>query len=329
MIEELILGKNELHPKFSDAIIEMIISDRLPYYGYFNQFVNFHSSKKVKTVANNVTAQGMNMYWNPDYMDTLLQKESNWILIYMTFKLMLNHNMRLKGYDKYISAVASDMIINQIIHDDIMKQSNGFVSIPQGHKEFFEDEFGKPIIIGDNNGKPEYMQNPMYNKNLTVYIPKIYKGDELVEGLYDFLVNEREKWRRTNKDQVNNLQNMMHHIDRQNHQNDPENVDPNATPAPAAPIENIENPLDNSHKDWYGKYGKNDTEMISLEKLFELMELEEQISLAEDVEDEVPQELRKNFIEDYLQKLKARGLQTNDVDMILNKLRKSKKDYLK
>jgi len=86
---------------------------------------------------------------------------------------------------------------------------------------------------------------------------------------------------------------------------------------------------DTAGNDRYGKYGKNDAEMYSLDTIFEGEEREEQNTLDAHLGDDIPQELKREIVEGIMTKLKNRGLTSGDVEAILNKLRKTKKDYLK
>lgn len=86
---------------------------------------------------------------------------------------------------------------------------------------------------------------------------------------------------------------------------------------------------DTSGKDRYGKYGKNDAEMYSLDTIFEGEEREEQNTLDAHLPDDIPQELKREIVEGIMTKLKNRGLESGEVEAIINKLRKTEKDYLK
>jgi predicted metal-dependent peptidase len=59
------------------------------------------------------------------------------------------------------------------------------------------------------------------------------------------------------------------------------------------------------------------------------MENGEQLTLDNHIDDDIPENAKKSIVNDFLQRLKNRGLITGDIDNILNKLRKSKFDYLK
>jgi len=53
------------------------------------------------------------------------------------------------------------------------------------------------------------------------------------------------------------------------------------------------------------------------------------LTLDSHLEDDVQDDARKSIVNDFIQRLKNRGLISGDVEAILDKLRKSKKDYLK
>ena len=69
--------------------------------------------------------------------------------------------------------------------------------------------------------------------------------------------------------------------------------------------------------------------MYPIESFFEDIENNKGQSLDVHFDDEVPEAARKQMVENVMEKLKSRGLQSGNVEKILNKLRKTKKDYLK
>ena len=87
--------------------------------------------------------------------------------------------------------------------------------------------------------------------------------------------------------------------------------------------------LDSFGKPRYGKYGQNGVECGSLDSMFDSMERGEQLTLDNHIDDDVPEDARKSIVGDFMQRLKNRGLVSADVEKVLNKLRKSKHDYLK
>jgi predicted metal-dependent peptidase len=88
-------------------------------------------------------------------------------------------------------------------------------------------------------------------------------------------------------------------------------------------------PKDSFGKPSYGKNGQNGVECQSLDSIFDSMEKGEQLTLDSHLDDDVPEGARKSIVNDFIQRLKNRGLMTSDIERMLEKLRKTKKDYLK
>jgi predicted metal-dependent peptidase len=168
----MIVDKN-IHEKLIDSIQEMAVDLRvnLPYYANFLLFVSFHEDKNIPTCGVNMTAKGMNYYYNSDFLNTLSQKEVNFVNVHECFHLLWNHPKRtISGqYDHKLSNIAQDMIINHVIVEDL---PNFFVEIPK-----------------DKEGK-----------NMALFVPKEYKGELIFEELYEWLRDEKEK-REKNKKQ--------------------------------------------------------------------------------------------------------------------------------
>jgi len=156
------------HDKLQSCISHMISGEVLPYYGEFNLFVNFIKDSTVKTCGVNLTDSGMNFYWNEEFLDYLPQPQVNFVLIHETFHLLFDHPERSEGYQKDISNIAQDMIINQIIKDDILRTD-------------------KPLIKG-------FVEIPVYgDKKMAIFPPYEYKGNLIFEELYWWLIKEMEK----------------------------------------------------------------------------------------------------------------------------------------
>ena len=80
----------------------------------------------------------------------------------------------------------------------------------------------------------------------------------------------------------------------------------------------------------YGDYGQNGVQCQSLDSIFDSMEKgNKNLTLDSHIADDVQEQARKSLVNDFQQKLKNRGLQSAEVEAVLNKLKKSKKNYLK
>ena len=353
----------QMHEKLTEAVVAMMATGNLPYYGEFALFINFYESKNnpyIPTAGVNVTSKGMNFYWDRKFIDKLPQSEINFLLIHEEFHLLFDHIKRSVGYNQRSANVVQDMIINQIILDEIMKNQG----LGQGQKPFLsipKDEF---------------------NKNSALFIPKEYKGEPIFEDLYEWYVNKKREWQEKNKEAIQKMREDSNkcpncgssmsqsdpNLDEQtkekgkenekgqdkgksekgnnqkgkgtskggnNNKSENEAEDENGgTKCPNCGHEHNNNQSrrgnkDTSGKEKYGKYGKNDAECYSLETIFEGEEREEQNTLDAHLGDDIPQELKREIVEAAMTRLKNRGLVSGDVESILNKLRKTKKDYLK
>jgi hypothetical protein len=196
----------------------------------------------------------------------------------------------------------------------------------------------------------------MFGNNEALFIPKEYKGEHIFENFYEWYVAKRREWREKNKDKIKNFRKNANKCPNcgapkdQDDQSDKKNTNQgqgqgqrqgqgqgqgdNKNKCPNCghdhnKKESREGENDTSGKPRYGKYGKNDVECYSLETLFEGEERGEQNTLDVHMQDEIPSELKREIVENAMQRLKNRGLTSGDVESILNKLRKTRKDYLK
>ncbi len=172
--------KKNIHPKILHCLEMMLLNSEvdLPYYAEFNSAVNFFeraNDPHLQTAGVNVTEHGMNHYYNPMFVDSLTQKQVNFLVLHETFHLLFNHPRRTKmgGFDHKLSNIAQDMIINQILVKDI---KSSFLDIPK-NKE---------------------------GKNTALFLPKEYEGEWVFEIVYNWLKTkkeETEKRRRKKEDE--------------------------------------------------------------------------------------------------------------------------------
>ena len=368
-----ILYKKGEHKKFTDLIVMMLSSNTLPYYAEFSTFMNYYESTNIPTCGVNITKEGMNFYWNRKFVDSLTQQEAMFLLLHENFHLLFDHTKRSIFYNKEFANVAQDMIINQIIHDDIIKKfkneggsRKNIIDVPKSHNEFVMGPDEEPILTP--NGKK--IPNPMFEKNTALFIPKDYKGEPIFENLYEWLKDQHDDYKKR-KEQQEQQDGGKGKQDQQQGggQGQP---DPNGQPGQGQgqpdpngqsgdqqgqggqgqgdPSDQSEDgsgqgdpsdekgdgqgqggnePTDSFGKPTYGKNGHGGVECNSLDSIFDGMEKGEQLTLDSHIEDDVQEQSRKSIVNDFMQRLKNRGLMSGDIEATLNKLRKSKKDYLK
>jgi predicted metal-dependent peptidase len=177
---------DKIHEKLTEAIVAMMSTGNLPYYGEFALFINFYEAKNnpyIKTAGVNVTSQGMNFYWARKFIDSLAQPQVNFLLIHEEFHILFDHIKRSVGYNQSSANIVQDMIINQVILDEIMKKQ------------------------GLGNGPDPFIEIPkdMFKKNSALFIPKEYKGEAIFEDLYEWYVAKKREWQEKNKEAVSKM----------------------------------------------------------------------------------------------------------------------------
>jgi len=289
-----------IHEKLLESIQQMLIDTKvnLPYYGNFNLFVSFHERKDMPTCAVNMTASGMNFYYNSEFLNNLSQKEVNFITLHEDFHLLWNHPKRtITGqYDPKLSNVAQDMIINHIIWEDIPHR---YVEIPK-----------------DAQGR-----------NMALFVPKEYQGKLIFEELYEWLRDEKEK--RDKEKQENQCQSCDGTGKQQNGDQDGEGEDCQDCQGSG------QKGGGQTPGDKYGPYGKDpknpggSLDTWSLDQILDDLDKNQGEYLDHHLGDEIPEEMRDSVIKDAMERLAARGLQGGNIEQTLGKLRKQRKDYLK
>ena len=120
----------------------------------------FIKTRSIPTAGVNITKEGMNFYYNVDFMESLSIKQMNYVMIHEVCHLLSNHMERgkLAKHDFQASNIAADMIINSNINE-------------------FE-------------GFNKYLKEPT---NDMLVVPKEYSGDRILEPLYKWLQQHPEK----------------------------------------------------------------------------------------------------------------------------------------
>ena len=316
-----IIKKENAHQLLESAIIKMISTSNLPYYGEFALFITFVEAK-IGTCGVSVNKNGnMIFYWDPEWVEKQTIGSAIFVMVHEIYHLIFSHIKRTVGYDKKFANIAQDMIINSIIHSDIMLGQR----LGPGDKDKFENFMEIPVDEEGNNS--------------ALFIPKEYDGPWLFESLYKWLKDEYDKWKTENEDLCNNKINL--NIDSEGNVNvDSEDSEGEVSEGNSEEETKEENQKDSTGKPKYGPYskssytGKNgkteqDVDCYSKESIFEDIENTKGLTLDCHFDDDVPEELKNEIVNNVLSNLKNRGLETEDITESLMKLQKSEKDYLK
>lgn len=153
----------KIHPKLSEAILELLVK-RNPDYKFYGQFflhLNIQPSTRLKTAG--VYAKGTKLYmdYNHKFIDNLTIKEVKWLLGHEIKHLLYAHINRTKasGYDHKKSNIVQDMIINSILKEDFSADIMTAISGEYGEGE---DKVTIPKLLVPPEYKGERMYEPLY-----------------------------------------------------------------------------------------------------------------------------------------------------------------------
>ena len=355
-------GELNLMVNFKDA------SEKLPTCGvnvsrsgmnffYNSEFLNNLGTVDGKIVGDSDQEKKLNEWER--------QKQINFIVLHEDFHLLFNHPKRTVAgkFDPYMSNIAQDMIINSIIWEDI---SQDFVSIPKYPdteenrnkkiagknmalflpKEYIKDG-GEPIFeqlyTWLKEKKEEYedrkskqgMNNQCKSCNGSGQKEdsqgqggqggQEQGGQEQQDGQGGSQQGDGQGGGQEQQDGQGDGQ------EQQDGQGDGQEQQDGQGDCPDCGGSGQDG-TDQSGNPEYGPYGEaggQDVDTYSLDSLFENMDKNQGQYMDVHMEDDIPDELRDSMVRDTLERLKARGFSSNNVEQTLNKLRKKRKDYLR
>lgn len=292
-----------IHEKLLESIQTLLVDTKinLPFYGNFNLFINFSEKNDISTCGVNMTSRGMNFYYSSEFLNKLSQKEVNFITLHEDFHLLWDHPKRTitGNFDHKLSNIAQDMIINHIIWQDISKD---FVEIPKDDK----------------------------GRNMALFVPKEYEGNLIFEELYEWLRDKQDELK-SKKGKGSNSQggNGGGQGDTEKQDNQKQDTQDKGNKG------NQNSDGEEGNESGYGPYGKDPNsssktiDTYSVEKILEDLDKNQGQYLDVHMGDEIPEEMRDSIIKDAVDRLRARGFSSGNVEETLNKLRKKRKDYLK
>lgn len=294
-----------IHPKI-ERCLEGMVSDLsdvygITFFGEFMNFVNIIEKKGMGTAGVNTTLQGMNMYYDPKFFDLLTDKEVNFVVTHEIFHLLYNHQSRTRqgGFDPEMANICQDMIINNTIIEDMNKE---FVSIPT-------------IKEGKEKGKEACLR-----------IPTKYTGKHVFEFLYDYMDSQLEKYIKEQKANTPDKDDQQGDGDGEgNGKGDGEGNGKGNGQSLGERLRGRNRP------DKDGNYPNGNQSKIPGDErnIFDQYEDGKPLTLDEHMLDEVPEELKKEMVDDVVRGLRARGVVGADIEGILGKLQKKRKDHLK
>lgn len=319
----------KINKKFFDCNEKMLF--KYPFYAEIFLKCNIQETERVPTMGVNTNAKGFNFYYNNNFVNELDQTEINFVVIHEIYHLLFDHPSRSMNYDISLSNIAQDMIINSIIARSIDKN---WATMPKDKK------------TGQNSG---------------LFIPKEYTGVEVFEKLYEWL--DQKKQERKQQQQQQGQGQGQSQQGQGNGKPQPQQEQSGSEEGEGEENKNGQSgqkqqgqgkgkgqPKNEKQdgqgqeqgqgqpqqgkgngKPDYGPYGKDNQDMISLDKILDELANDDKLgqTIDQHIKDEIPAELKKQMVEDVINGLKARGLVSGDIEEVLNNLRKKRKDYLR
>ena len=184
----------KIHEKFLYAIRSLLLrsynlqnsdsnkstNDDLMFYGYFLTNVNIKASKKNPTAWVFVDRDGLQLRYNPVFIDLLTQEQIIFILLHECQHLLSKHTDRVFNRCPKISNIVMDQIINSDI-------------ISRGYKRV-----ELPLVLSED--KLEILKKLNINSSdLILQVPDEYKDKLMYEVLYSWAKEEQNKRKQQKK----------------------------------------------------------------------------------------------------------------------------------
>lgn len=184
--------------KLSEGIQNLILNDKLQFFGEFALNIIFKESNKIDTAGVTFEKQHMICYYNDKFINSLSDKEVIFILLHEIHHLILCHINRSSNsyYNKKLSNIAQDAIINDMILRELKNIDISFV--------------------------PKMKDKDVPN---CIFIDKDYNDEKIFEIYYDYLKKKKEDYDKNN--QSNNCE-----YDFDNQIKDPKTYDSNMNGIP-------------------------------------------------------------------------------------------------
>ena len=301
-----IQGKQQINSKIIEANTWLTIKKDFTYYGEMNNMIKITEDK-----SNQVPTMGvyfdrtsrMCMIYNEEFTNKLSLAELKFILLHEDSHLLFSHPQRTKAgmLDPHLSNIVQDMIINTLIarhHDSYIR--NGDIAVPEG----------------------------------ALFVPKEYKGELVFEHLYAWVLEQKEKYEQKQKQQQQNGQGNEQEEDQdgqgneqeedQDGQGNEQEEDQDGQPQSG---KGSGKGKEKKEKIPYDEEGKSKKDQM--QNIMDAMENNEGQTLDAHITDEISPEAREQAVQEVRHDLKSRGLESADMERLLDGLQKKRKDYLR
>ena len=112
---------------------------KYPFFGSVVASVGYKENKNILTAS----TDGENIYYNPEFLESLTISEQTFIFAHEVCHIAFNHILRSEGKDPELWNIATDAVINQFLKRDGLQMVEGGVDIAEAIKYDAEELYEK------------------------------------------------------------------------------------------------------------------------------------------------------------------------------------------
>ena len=144
---------------------------KYPVFGSIINTVSCNITNKIETAG----TDGKNIYFNPDFMNTLSEDEQVFIFSHEVCHIALNHVTRRKDKDKKLWNIATDAVINQhLVHDGLpiveggvdIKDASNFDAEELYNKLLNEQKSNNDKNLNEQHFEDNFKSHTLWDKSL-------------------------------------------------------------------------------------------------------------------------------------------------------------------
>ena len=128
---------------------------KYPFFGSIVANSNFIENHLIKTAG----TDGENIYYNPNFIESINDKEQVFIFAHEIAHIAFNHVERSEGKDKKLWNIATDAVVNALLKKDGLPLVKSGVDIPEAINYDAEEMYDKLLEEEKNNASDNNIDN--------------------------------------------------------------------------------------------------------------------------------------------------------------------------
>ncbi len=128
---------------------------KYPFFGSIVANSNFIENHLIKTAG----TDGENIYYNPNFIESINDKEQVFIFAHEIAHIAFNHVERSEGKDKRLWNIATDAVVNALLKKDGLPLVKSGVDIPEAINYDAEEMYDKLLEEEKNNASDNNIDN--------------------------------------------------------------------------------------------------------------------------------------------------------------------------